>query len=262
MMQWTRRLGDTGPPLAAILRAEPTAGQRAGTPVNLTGATVLGIVRRWADRAVVQSAAASVTSAAGGAVELPLATIISTDPGLHSVEFRVTGADQRTYPGPLTPWWLTMAAVLDGSTSAVVAEPGAPVFVADGATGAVAANGQMVFAGASSTITVPASVSWFQLAWWDTETPWAVATMPALVQAGSTVDAGVAGALLASGGNLVVITRAGTVLTAAGVGRAPIWAHDGATYAPDPDARLLVQGTGDPAPTGLAENDIVLQQNP
>jgi hypothetical protein len=257
-----RRIGDTGPPLVAVLRHEPTLGQRAGTPVDLTGATVLGIVRRWSDRAVIESAAATVITPGQGAVELPLATAISTEPGLHSVEFRVTGADQRTYPGPMDPWWLTMAAVLDGGVASVASDPTAPLFVADAGTATVTANGQMVFAGAGAAITVPASVSWLQVAWWDTQTPWAASTVPTLVQAGSTVDAGVAGALLASGGALVVITRAGTVLTAAGVGRAPIWAHDGATYAPDPDARLLVQATGDPTPTGLTDNDIVIQQNP
>ena len=138
-------------------------------------------------------------------------------------------------------------------------DPGAPLFIATSATGAVAANGQIVFAGTSSTVTVPASVSWFQLA---ASTPWAPGTTPTLIQAGSTVDAGVAATLLASGGNLVVITRAGTVLTAASTGRATVWAYNGTAYAPDGDARLIERGLTDPAPTGVVDNDIVLQQNP
>ena len=112
-----RRIGDTGPPLVAVLRHEPTLVQRAGTPVDLTGATVLGIVRRWPDRGVIESAAATVITASQGAVELPLSPEISNQPGLHSVEFEVTGAEQRTYPGPMDPWWLTMAAVLDGGVA-------------------------------------------------------------------------------------------------------------------------------------------------
>ena len=72
---------------------------------------------------------------------------------------------------------------------------------------------------------------------------------------------GVPAALLASGGNLVLITRVGTVLTAATTGRASIWAWTGTAYAPDPDARLFEQATGNPAPTGLDAHDIVVRQN-
>ena len=86
--------------------------------------------------------------------------------------------------------------------------------------------------------------------------------MPTITQAGSTVDAAVPAALLASGGNLVIATKAGTVVTALSTGRATIWAYNGTTYGPDPDARLIEQATGEPAPSGLTDNDILLQQNP
>lgn len=263
--RWIRNLGDTAPALDYVLRLEPAPGQRAGTPYNVSGAdSVVGNVRRWSDRAVVASAAATVTDAANGVVSVPLSTMIATSPGLHAVEVVVIdGAEQRTFPtSPLLPEWLLIAAPLGGGTTVTQLDAGAPLFVADGASAAVTANGQIVFAGASATVTLPTSVSWIQLAAWDAQTAWASGTTPTLVQAGSTVDAGVSGALLASGGNLVVITRAGTVLTAVATGRATIWAYNGASYAPDPDARLIEQATGDPAPTGVVDNDIVLQQNP
>lgn len=260
--RWIRPQGDTGPGLDFTCRVEPGAGQRVGLPFNLTGATsVVGTVRRWSDGAIVQSAAATVIgTASNGDVRLPLTTMISTVPGLHGVTFVVvTGGEQRTFPSPLDPAWLLVAAPLGADVTTAPAAPGAPVFIADGATGAVSANGQMVFAGAGSTITVPTTVSWFQIG--QAGTPWATGTTPTIVQAGSTVAGGVPAALLAAGGNLVVMTLAATVWSAVTTGRATIWAYNGSSYAPDPDARLIEQGTGDPAPTGLTDNDILLEQN-
>lgn len=258
--RWVRPQGDTGPALDYVCRVEPGPGLRVGLPFSLTGATsVVGTVRRWSDGAVVQSAAATVLDAPGGSVRLPLTTMISTVPGLHGVTFVVvTGGEQRTFPSPIDPAWLLIAAPLGADVTTAPAAPGAPVFIADGATGAVATNGQMVFAGASSTITVPASISWFQVG--QTGTPWATGTTPTIVQAGSTVAAGVPAALLAAGGNLTVMTLAATVWSAVTTGRATIWAYNGSSYAPDPDARLIERNTGDPAPTGVVDNDIVLEQ--
>lgn len=262
---WIRALGDTGPPLDYTLRAEPGPGARVGLARDLTTATaIVGVVRRWSDRAVVQSAAATVLgSATAGQVRLPLTTMISTSPGLHAVSFTVTDpAEQRTYPSPMAPAWLMVAATLVAGAGLTAPNPGAPVVVAVAGAGGPTANGQLVFAGASSVITIPAGVDWFQLAWSGAGSPWTSATVPTIQQAGSTVDAGVPAALLASGGNLVIITKVGTVLTALSTGRATIWAYNGTTYGPDPDARLIEQATGDPAPTGLTDNDILLQQNP
>lgn len=259
--RWVRPQGDTGPGLDYTCRAEPAAGQRVGLPMNLATATsIVGTVRRWSDGAIVQSAAATIVgSPANGSVRLPLTTMISTVPGLHGVTFVVVdGGEQRTYPGPLDPAWLMIAAPLGADVTTAPAAPGAPVFIADGATGAVAANGQMVFAGASSTITVPTNISWFQVG--QTGTPWATGTTPTIVQAGSTVAAGVPSALLAAGGNLAVLTLAAGVWQATTTGRATIWAYNGSSYAPDPDARLIERATGDPAPTGVVDNDIVLEQ--
>jgi len=117
--RWVRPLGDTGPPLSYVIRDEPGLGQRAGTPRDLTGATsVIATVRRWPDRAIIQSAAATVTDPELGQVELPLTTTISSSPGLHAVEFRVVADDQRTYPAdPLRPEWLLLAAPLVGGTA-------------------------------------------------------------------------------------------------------------------------------------------------
>lgn len=261
---WVRPLGDTGPPLDYTLRAEPGPGARVGLPRDLTTATsVVGVVRRWSDRAVVQSAAATVLSAPAGTVRLPLTTMISTSPGLHAVSFVVTDpAEQRTYPSPMAPTWLLVAAPLGGTTTVATPDPGAPVVIAPAGAGGPAGNGQLVLAGAGATITVPAAVSWFQVAWSGVGSPWATGTTPTLVQAGSTVDAGAAAALLASGGNLAIVTNVAGVLTVTPLGRAPIWAYNGTSYAPDPDARLIEQATGEPAPTGVVANDIVLQQNP
>jgi hypothetical protein len=262
VIYWHRSLGDTGPALEFVVRNPPTLGQRVGTPRDLTGATsVVGQVRRWSDRAVVSSAAATIVDAPTGQVAIPLTTLISTSPGLHGVTITVTtSTDQRTYPSAMDPAWLLLASTLDGGAAVSLPTPGAPLFIADGATGTVAGNGQIVMAGAGSTVTWPASAEWILLG--QTGTPWTLATVPTLVQAGSTVHASVPATLLAAGGNLVVVTRAGTVLTANATGRAPIWAYNGSTYSPDPDARLFEQGTGEPAPTGLADNDILLQQNP
>lgn len=261
MRTWSWSLGNTGSTPVFTCRADPGIGQRFGTPRDLTGATsIIGTVRRWSDRAIVQSAAATLVSAPAGTVTLPMTTMISTSPGLHAVSFTVIDpTSQHTYPGPLTPQWLLCAAVLDGGSAVALPDPGAPLFIAASAAGTVAANGQLVFAGPSSTITVPAGVSWFQLA---ASGVWAVGTTPTIVQAGSTLAAGMAAVLLASGGNLVIVTLAATVLTATPTGRATIWAYNGATYGPDPDARLIERGLGEPAPTGVVDNDIVLQQNP
>lgn len=262
---WIRALGDTGPPLDFTCRAEPGAGARVGLARDLTTATsIVGVVRRWSDRAVVQSAAATVLgSPTSGAVRLPLTTMISTSPGLHAVSFTVADpAEQRTYPSPMAPAWLLVAATLGGTATVATPDPGAPVIIAASGTGAVASNGQLVLAGAGATITVPAAVSWFQVAWSGVGTPWASGTTPTLVQAGSTVAAGAPAALLASGGNLAIVTSAASLLTVTPLGRAAIWAYNGTSYGPDPDARLIEQGTGDPAPTGLADNDVLIQQNP
>jgi hypothetical protein len=251
--------------LEFVCRVDPGPGLRVGLPRSLTGITsVIGTVRRWADRAVVQSAPATIVGdPAGGAVTLPLTTMISTSPGLHGVTFTVTDpAEQRTYPGPLDPAWLLIADPLVAGAALTPPAPDAPVVVAVSGSGGPVSNGQLVFAGASSTIVVPVGVSWFQIAWSGAGSPWTSATVPTITQAGSTVDAGVPASLLASGGNLVIVTKVGTVLTALSTGRATIWAYNGTTYGPDPDARLIEQGTGDPAPTGLVDNDILLQQNP
>ena len=255
---WTRPLGDTGPALAAILRDDPAPGQRVGTPRNLTEATVVGTVRRWSDRAIVTSAAATVVSAAAGQVQLPLTTLISTSPGLHAVSFTVTGTDVRTYPGPMDPWWLTIAAPLQGGAAAPMASPDAPLTIAAAGTGTVTTNGQIVFAGPSSTVVIPPAVTWFQLA---ASGVWTPGTTPTLVQAGSAVDSQVPATLLASGGNLVVVTAVAPAVTATATGRATLWAYNGTTYAPDPDARIFERALTDPAPTGLAYNDIVLTEN-
>lgn len=261
--RWIRPQGDTGPGLEFVCRVDPGPGLRVGLPFDLTGATsVVGTVRRWSDGAVVQSAAATVLgSATLGQVRLPLTTMISTVPGLHGVTFVVvTGGEQRTFPGPLDPAWLLVAAPLGADVTTAPAAPGAPVFINDAATGTLASDGQMVFAGASSTVTLSSAATWFQLG--QTGTPWATGTTPTIVQAGATIDAGVPAALLAAGGNLVVLTKVAGVWQATNTGRATIWAHNGTSYAPDPDARLIEQATGEPAPTGLAANDILLQQNP
>lgn len=261
---WIRAIGDTGPPLDYTLRAEPGPGARVGLARDLTTATsIVGVVRRWSDRAIVQSAAATVIgSASSGQVRLPLSSMISTSPGLHAVSFTVTDpAEQRTYPGPLAPAWLMMAATMGGTTTVATPDPGAPVVIAPAGAGAAAQNGQLILAGASSTATLPATGTWWQMAWSGVGSPWATGTTPTLVQAGATVDPGAAAALLASGGNLVIITNVAGVLTVTPLGRAAIWAYNGATYAPDPDARLIERATGEPAPTGVGANDIVLTEN-
>ncbi len=263
--RWIRPLGDTGPGLEFVCRVDPGPGLRVGLPRSLTGITsVIGTVRRWADRAVVQSAPATIVGdPANGGVSLPITTMIPTSPGLHGVVFTVTDpSEQRTYPGPLDPAWLLIADPLVGGASLTPPSPGVPVLIAPAGTGGPVNDGQLVFAGAGANIVMPVGVSWFQVAWSGAGSAWTSATVPTITQAGSTVDAGVPAALLASGGNLVIVTKVGTVVTALSTGRATIWAYNGTTYGPDPDARLIEQATGEPAPSGLTDNDILLQQNP
>ena len=262
MIRWHRPLGDTGPALEFTVRNPPTLGQRVGTPRDLTGATaVVGQVRRWSDRAVVSSAAATIVDAPTGQVAIPLTTLISTSPGLHGVTITVTtSTDQRTYPSAMDPAWLLLASTLVSGASLTAPNPGAPVVVAVSASGGPVNDGQLIFAGGSSTIVLPPAWTWGQIAWSGSGSPWTSATVPTITQAGATVDASVPATLLASGGNLVILTKVGTVVRAYSTGRATIWAYNGVSYGPDPDARLIEVGTGDPAPTGLADNDIVLEQ--
>ena len=123
---WTRNYGDTGPALARTLRADPTIGQRVGTPLNLTGADVTATVRRHSDRLVVHTATATIVgNPVDGNVELPLSPLISQRSGLHSVEWRVidSGGAQRTYPSALDPDWLLIASQLPGDEATTPPTP-------------------------------------------------------------------------------------------------------------------------------------------
>lgn len=259
---WRRILGDSGPPLAHTLREQPTLGQRVGTPRDLTGAaSVVGYVRRWSDGQIVATASATVVNAAGGQVSMPLDSMVASSPGLHAVEWVVNAADRRTYPqDPLQPEWLLMAQPLNQMAPASLPNPGAPQFAIDGTTPVVSTNGQMLFVGSGVGITASPGVTWFQVGWNPATTPWSAGTVPTITQGGTTSAAGLAAELLASGGNLVVCTLVGTQWVGVATGKATIWAYNGSAYAPDPDARLIERATGDPAPTGVADNDIVLNQ--
>jgi hypothetical protein len=248
-----------------VLRDEPALGQRLGPPRDLTGvATIVGYVRRWSDGQTVASSVATIIGpATDGTVSMPIDSMVPGSPGLHLVEWVVNGSDRRTYPrDPLRPEWLMVAQPLTSVGAASLPNPGAPLFAIDGTTPIISANGQILFVGAGATITVSPTVSWFQVGWYPGQTPWSAATVPTITQGGTTTAAGLAAELLASGGNLVVITRVYGEWVGVATGRAPIWAYNGTGYAPDPDARLIEVGTGDPAPTGLLDNDITLQINP
>lgn len=43
-------------------------------------------------------------------------------------------------------------------------------------------------------------------------------------------------------------------------GSGGVWVYDGAAYVLAPTARVFIQRTGDPAPTGLTTNDLVYQE--
>lgn len=49
---------------------------------------------------------------------------------------------------------------------------------------------------------------------------------------------------------------------AAGGPRLSVYEYNGSSYVEDPEARIFIRKTGDPAPTGLSPNDIVLEQTP
>ncbi len=219
-VRWRRHRGDTGPALTAILRQPPTVGQRAGDPVTIGAATVLAVFRRALDHEVVHTTTAT-TSSTPGEVSVPVSATIANLGGLHSVEFRVTGTDQRTYPDPSDPWWLLIDAPVATGTSSGGGGGGAatpaPLFLADAEVGTVTGDGQVVFAGAGVTINIDPAVTWFQVAPWPSQTAWALGTTPALTQAGATVDTSAAAELAqGAGGDLLVAARAGTTWYVAG----------------------------------------------
>lgn len=219
---WTRRHGDTGPPLRRVLRTEPTWGQAIGPPADLTGWVVTGIVRRWTDRVIIAATPATQVTPTAGVVDLPLDTMTTTSPGLHSVEWRAqAGPEQRTYPPGPGPDWLLVAADPSG-TSGTPEAPTGPLFLADGTTGVVDVDGRVVLAGAGVTLTIDPTVTWFQVAEWSTQTPWGPGTTPVIVQAGATIDPTVPPTLLGAGGDLVAVARHGSTWYAAGSAAPPV----------------------------------------
>lgn len=88
-----------------------------------------------------------------------------------------------------------------------------PVFVPNSGSGNVLYDGQIVFAGDAAVVNVAAGVRSFSIAEWPTQTPWA--TMPTIVQAGTSMHASVAQQLADSDGDIVVMGSNGATWFAA-----------------------------------------------
>ncbi|MGL4300054.1 MAG: hypothetical protein ACRCW4_13370 [Candidatus Neomicrothrix subdominans] len=219
---WLRHRGDNGLPLEYVIREEPTVGQRVGTPVDLTGAVVTARATRWSDRIELDPGPVTIVPpATDGRVTVPYGPALAASSGLHSVEFIVTdGPSQRTFPSADRPAWLrigdTLAAGIVTGGGPSGGGPGSPVFIADNQFGTVAADGQVVLAGANATLTLDPGVDQIHLGHWDIQTPWSAGTTPTIIQAGATVDPTAVAALLASGGSPVLLARIGSVWYAAG----------------------------------------------
>ena len=95
-----------------------------------------------------------------------------------------------------------------------------PLAVLDNMTDTVTANDQLVYAGAGSTINVAEGVTHFRLAAHPGQTAWSLATIPSIIQAGSTLDPTVPSRLFNSEGDTVDVGRVGTqwLATAPAVG--------------------------------------------
>lgn len=88
-----------------------------------------------------------------------------------------------------------------------------PVFIPNGGSGTVAYNNQVVFAGDAAVVNVAPGITSFSLGEWATQTPWA--TMPTIVQAGTSMHASVAQQLADSDGDIVVMGSNGATWFAA-----------------------------------------------
>ena len=90
-IEWERGQGDTGPPLATQLRHPRVGTEYDGAPVDLTEvSSVIGVVRRQADREVVHEAPAALLEAVVGKIELGLQPAVTAKEGIYAVEFAAT----------------------------------------------------------------------------------------------------------------------------------------------------------------------------
>jgi hypothetical protein len=223
--RWQRRLGDTAPPITDTLRELPMAGQRVGTPVDLGNVgSVMAVIRRWPDRAIVHQAVATVVNPGiDGNITLPTPMAVTAVPGLYEISWFTAwpNGTERTFPQG-DPAWLLVAAHLDVPGPEMPAHAGPTLFAGDGATVSVTANNQVVFAGSGVTINVAPDVTAFWVAEREDATPWLLATVPTVMQGGTTMHPTAGFTLLNNGGGLTLLARdqTGTVWLAASPGGA------------------------------------------
>ena len=211
MARWIRKQNDNSAPLATQLFEDPIAPALTGEPVCLTSSTVHVVIRREVDRVVVMSEIADVFDPELGKVQAWLTPTVTACPGLYAIEWVVTAADcsTRTFPANASEPYDTL--VVNHSLTSSLPIPGsginkptpANLFLADGETGLVTADGQIVFAGENTTIQVAEGVTRFSVSEWVTQTPWVVGTTPTVVSTGNTVDPSAAIRLVNSNGDTI-----------------------------------------------------------
>ncbi len=217
---WVVGQGDTAPAIATQLRDDPAWGDTTGVAVDLADATqIVCLIRSETTKQTVAALVATVVDRATGQVQIGLPSEVTANRGLYAIRWQVTWSDGSitTYPSTARrpfQYLLVRGAIVSDSipTPPVATGSGpAPLFIADGATGQVTGNGQVVLAGANATITVLEGIRSFTVAEWSTQTPWAAGTTPTVTQTATTVDASVAARLLDARGDLVTLVSSGTV---------------------------------------------------
>jgi hypothetical protein len=126
-----------------------------------------------------------------------------------------------------------------------------PLFVPDGAIGLVEGNGQLVFAGANAIITVDPNVTDFRIAYWSTQTAWALGTTPMIIQGTNTIHASVAANLLTANGDETDLGRNGSIWFASGNSSGsvlppivpPLFIGDGASGTVIADGQIVFAGS-------------------
>lgn len=257
-VDWIVGQGDTRPAIAHQFRQDPAPGNRQGDPATLIDAVqVTAVIRHESNKATVYTAAATITSAPAGTVQVPLPTEATDNPGLYSIQWLVDWSDgsRSTYPMSTrsrSNWLLVRGGIVPDSVPVppTTGNGSPPLLIADGATGQVTGNGQVVLAGAAATIDVLAGIRSFMVAEWSTQTAWATGTTPTITQTGVTVDPSVPARLAEARGDVVAVVSDGSTWVAS-VAVEDEEVGEGATLPADNSEWELFRLVGTPASDGL-----------